>query len=324
MSRESMKRTAHSTAFTLVELLVVIAIIAILIALLLPAVQAAREAARRTQCSNNLKQIGIAVLNYESQYGHLPPAAYRLNFGGYPDGYSLHALILDFLEQNRVGDELDSTVIGSLINAESYRMAGYLCPSGFAESQGPISGAAGGQFPDGGYIYYQHYNPVLGARGNNLWTGSGTYPVIDPQSGSPPPLPPGAGFATTGLTGLNVANTLASCLDGLSNTLLIGELSGDNLRSNDQDGLPPFWPRGTTTGSPPLLCYGCRNLSFPINAYHGIWESTTNDSSFSSMHPGGTHFLMGDGSVHFFSESTELRILQGLATRADGEVAARP
>ena len=322
-----MKRTARSTAFTLVELLVVIAIIGVLVALLLPAVQAAREAARRNQCLNNLKQIGVAVSNYESQNRHLPPAAKRVTGGGYPDGYSLHALILDFLEQESVGDEVNSVVIGSLINAENYRIASYLCPSGFAESLGPIINPAGGQFPDGGLVYYQHYNPVLGARGNNLWTGSGTYPVIDPQSGSPPALPPDRGFATTGMTGLDVENTLAECTDGLSNTFLIGELSGDNLRGALEEtplGVPPFWPRGTTSGSPPLLCYGCRNLAFPINAYHGEWESTTNDSSFSSMHPGGTHFLMGDGSVHFFSESTELRLLQALATRADGDFAELP
>ena len=105
-----MPRTKYShvqpviRGFTLIELLVVISIIALLIAMLLPSLERARKAAETVLCANNLKQIGIAVLNYESQYGHLPPAAYRLNFGGYPDGYSLHALILDFLEQNRVGD----------------------------------------------------------------------------------------------------------------------------------------------------------------------------------------------------------------------------
>ena len=108
-------------------------------------------------------------------------------------------------------------------------------------------------------------------------------------------------------------------------TFVVGELSGDNLRDDTQDGVPPYWPRAVTTGSPPLLSYCCRNLSYAINAFHGNWNSNqSNDSSFSSMHPGGTHFLMGDGSAHFFSEDTDLRLLQGLATRAGSEVVQLP
>ena len=312
--------------FTIVELLVVIAIIGILTALLLPAVQAAREAARRLQCSNNLKQIGLGIHNYENALGHFPPAGYYLNRSPFPDGYSFHAIILEYLEEQATHDVAESITIFELVLPESFHIPVYLCPSGFNDRAGPVTGVP--TFPEGEFIFFQHYNPVYGARGPNLWGDPlpDPYPVAThPSFSPPPPLPPGPGLATTGMITQNEAQKISSCTDGLSKTFVVGELSGDNLRDAAQDGVPPYWPRATTSGAPPLLSYCCRNLSYAINAFHGDWNSNqSNDSSFSSMHPGGTHFLMGDGSVHFFSENAELGLLQGLATRAGSEVVQLP
>ena len=118
-----MKKKQQVRAFTLVELLVVIAIIGILIALLLPAVQAAREAARRIKCSNNLKQLGLALHSYESTFRVLPPGALvrQLSGGDYWTGYlGPHARILPFIEMNNVTNAMDiNTSYGDLVNTEA-------------------------------------------------------------------------------------------------------------------------------------------------------------------------------------------------------------
>lgn len=117
-------------AFTLVELLVVIAVIGILIALLLPAVQAAREAARRTQCQNNLKQIGLAVTEYESTFGRLPPGGFYPVATVVPDSYSVHARILPYMEQANSYQLLNlSLAATSQPQVVMQRIPNYLCPS---------------------------------------------------------------------------------------------------------------------------------------------------------------------------------------------------
>jgi prepilin-type N-terminal cleavage/methylation domain-containing protein len=126
--------STRRAAFSLVELLVVIAIIAILIGLLLPAVQKVREAAARTKCGNNLKQIGLAVHNYESTFGCLPPngswvtAASQTNFGGVP--YSVHARILPYIEQGALYQQVDLNISAASQPAVvGQRIPTYFCPS---------------------------------------------------------------------------------------------------------------------------------------------------------------------------------------------------
>src|SRR5215469_9046696 len=117
-------------AFTLVELLVVIAVIGILIALLLPAVQAAREAARRSQCQNNLKQIGLAVSLYESTFNALPPGGFYPIAAVAPDSYSVHARILPFVEEANSYQLLNlSLAATSQPQVVMQRIANYVCPS---------------------------------------------------------------------------------------------------------------------------------------------------------------------------------------------------
>lgn len=294
-----------SGGFTLVELLVVIAIIGILVALLLPAVQSAREAARRSQCVNNLKQVGLATLNYEQANRLLPPAGWKNVGGSYPSGVSVHGLILPYLEEGARETELKQTVIHNLTAAERKQVNVYLCPSGFAISldyPGDSSNPAG--------VYFvQHYNPVLGAKGINLWGGP-AYPLTG-----------GTGYgqyATSGALILDKPLKMSKVTDGTSKTFLFGEMSWDM-------GLYAFWPRSTSGGADANLSYCCRNLASPLNSNRrAADDSNLNDISFGSMHAGGGHFLLLDGSVQFFDELTELRILQAFATRAGDEQTGLP
>lgn len=304
-NKHSADRTANCNGFTLVELLVVIAIIGVLVALLLPAVQAAREAARRSHCVNNLKQIGLATLNYEQAHRLLPPAGWKNVGGAYPSGASVHGLILPFLEELAVESELKQTVIHNLTDAERTRIGIYLCPSGFSMSldyPGDSSNPAG--------VYFvQHYNPVLGAKGVNLWGGP-AYPLTG-----------GTGygqFATTGALIFDKPLKISKVSDGTSKTFAFGEMSWDM-------GLHAFWPRSTSGGADSDLSYCCRNLASPLNSdRRAADDSNLNDISFGSMHAGGGHFLLFDGSAQFVTELVELKILQAFATRGGDEQTSLP
>ncbi len=295
----------YQSAFTLVELLVVIAIIGILIALLLPAVQAAREAARRTKCSNNLKQIGLAIHNHVSAKKTLPPAGWKNVAGtaytGPPQGMSVHALLLPYLEETAVYTQLPT--FDAYFNnpvLESMRIAAYLCPTGFSESDG--SGTT--------IRYFQHYNPVLGAKGANLWGGS-DYNVSDPFGYG--------GYADTGALIMDNPLKIAKVSDGTSKTYALGEMSWDT-------GLNIPWVRSTSSGTQPRDnsgCYCCRNMVYPLNSVSLYNGAKINDYSFGSMHPGGgVHFLLVDGSVQYLRDTIALKTLQAFATRNSGESGA--
>ena len=207
--------TRSRRGFTLVELLVVIAIIGILIALLLPAVQAAREAARRSQCSNNLKQISLALLNYESTYKTLPPAGISSN------QMPWNVLILGFLEQGALYEKIDfmEGTGGVRFNQRGRDVIGlsridaYLCPSTVDDED-----IRSTSYPVGSVkMYTRHYYGILGPVGRNA------YQNVDYKSQFP-----GTWFgacATQGTSGYPAGIKLASITDGTSNTYLIGECS---------------------------------------------------------------------------------------------------
>ena len=239
-----MRRTLHKTAFTLVELLVVITIIGILIALLLPAVQAAREAARRMQCSNNLKQLGLAVLNYQSAHGVLPPGAFygdkqhpvatpSWDLSWFKGSVFVH--LLPYVEQQAIYDAYDfrqpnitaQKFAGSNVEIRTTVIAGYVCASDDHPPTFSVPAADGWMGPSGcGRVvalgnYSASAGPTTVANNSSCSCGidfsanfsgsSITLGVIDVNPAGP-------------FNRVSIAVTLADIKDGLSNTIFFGEI----------------------------------------------------------------------------------------------------
>jgi prepilin-type N-terminal cleavage/methylation domain-containing protein/prepilin-type processing-associated H-X9-DG protein len=282
--------------FTLIELLVVITIISILIALLLPAVQAAREAARRAQCSNNLKQIGIALHLYHDTHKRLPSGWRGYTPSGQPDplgepGWGWAACILPYLELENLGDKLihfDQPLTAAVNEpARSLPLVVYRCPSDIGEKTFTF-------VPDEGNVTV---TPVL-ATANYV----GVFGVEDVHKcGS---VPAGQQCKSDGTFFHNSAVTFTDIGDGLSNTFIVGERTS-------------MLGYSTWAGAPagdecaPGLVVG--SASYPPNS------AASDIHNFSSRHPQGTHFLMADGSVHLISQYIDERSYHALCTRAGEE-----
>jgi prepilin-type N-terminal cleavage/methylation domain-containing protein/prepilin-type processing-associated H-X9-DG protein len=303
--------------FTLIELLVVIAIIAILIALLLPAVQQAREAARRSQCRNNLKQIGLALHNYHDTFRGLPQgcAARRLNRNngrveGNYESWGWSASILPYLDQAPLFERLNVNSrtlhevflavgpanIGAL-NEAFPPLAAYQCPS---DTTGPRLkvGMRRNHFNNGQARLRGWRPPTSNYPGSN---GDPAGDVRAPrQSNHRPPKGP---FFTNSFV------KFRDILDGASNTIFVGEReercgAGTWIGNRNPDG-------NGVHGNDYVLARVRQPINDPLN--------TGNDNctdGFSSKHEGGAHFLMGDGSVRFLSENIH-HDLQGIPERND-------
>jgi prepilin-type N-terminal cleavage/methylation domain-containing protein len=301
-------RSARRIAFTLVELLVVIAIIGILIGLLLPAVQAAREAARRLSCQNNLKQMALAVHNYESLYKQLP----TINAGGVASsnlsGASLFATILPLIEKTSEFEmynfDLGNTHAQNRLVA-SQQIPVYLCPSAVMRRQVPGCDADSGRAP--------------GTYAASI--GSVDYPQYWSSQGRPRPNLNGA-FVYSDAVGGKTA--LRDVTDGTSNTLMVGEtaynLPDYKFTSGDCNGQSRFsftyWvnPFPGSTAATTQHGFNPRDL-----AADGVFDAGW-VRSFRSDHLGGVQFNFVDGSVQFISDSIDAVILDALATRNGGEV----
>jgi prepilin-type N-terminal cleavage/methylation domain-containing protein/prepilin-type processing-associated H-X9-DG protein len=341
-----MNRKPQSAGFTLIELLVVIAIIAVLIALLLPAVQAAREAARRSQCVNNLKQIGLAMMNYESGNGSLPPGEKGCCWGTWC------VFILPFVEQQSLFNAWNS--YGSNVPSQgaldsNFRYAGpvnttvtfsqinsYTCPSD------PNAGASNGSPGIRYHNYAVNYgnvdqaqntsNPLPSPYNPNLIARFSGAPFTD--IGSPAIDDTGDAVGFSALT----TTKLASITDGLSNSLMASELIIANPNAGaDLRGYTWWGPSASFTGiiTP--------NSTFPDNMGNGgcSWNGTNPNSvnppcnggtnnptsgqpevylGARSKHPGGVNVGMCDGSVKFFKNTINYVTWMALSTTQGGEV----
>ena len=308
------------SAFTLVELLVVIAIIGILVGLLLPAVQAAREAARRMQCSNNLKQIGLALHNYCSSFKSLPagcnglPNAAGTNFNGH--GWVWHASILPFMELNTLydaiqgadgmGNELGDQNSGKPLVVKATLLSGFWCPS-----QPDVRLGA----QKNGY-QTANYNGNMGTRignGNDDCICTGVSNLAEMMSN------PWGCMNGNGIFYVRSRTRFADVTDGLSNTIFVSEVPDSGGTAIGQFGAGcdrrVVFATGAD-GNPPN-----EMSEFLIAAESNDPINGGAEEAAGSFHTGGANFLMGDGSVHFLSENMDMPTYQAISTRAGGETA---
>ena len=309
------------SGFTLIELLVVIAIIGVLVGLLLPAVQQAREAARRSACSNNMKQQGLAVHNYADVNPEKFPVGWVGEYengewhGDEGEGHGFASRMLPFIEQNNVYKTIN---FGAQVSAASNATARttvistFLCPSdsyGSGDVFNPGAEGSGEETPDanpGGTAYSRSNYP--GCFGSEHMAGHDdhndlTAALMQVEEG----LEPGEGngiFLAGGANGEN-AVSFRDVRDGLSKTIMIGERDsrlGGSLWIGRGDGLEAGMSRVVGVGE------------------HVFNSGDPHFEDFFSSHPGGVSFVFADGHVAFLSNGMSEALFQSLSTRAGGEV----
>lgn len=298
--------------FTLIELLLVVAIIGTLIALLLPAVQAAREAARRSACVNNLKQLGVAVFDYEAAREVFPPGA-RWGRHAPPGKRKRHgsALVhlLPYLEQQALYEAFDFSKrsIDDAVFPGTTRMIGatpvpvFVCPSdeydGFFDSIAVHNYAAS----NGPTEVYDNPNCSC----DHPWQEYELAPIDDLDNYAGP------------FTRIGLQTSVSMISDGLSNTIFFGE-----VRTGCSVHTQAGWAKtnngnGYSTTLIPINFDTCNPDAVDPCRRPCTWNT---DVGYKSAHPGGAEFLYGDGSVHFLSESIDHQAYQYLGAKADGQV----
>lgn len=343
--------------FTLVELLVVIAIIGILVGLLLPAVQAAREAARRMQCSNNLKQIGIAVHNYHDTYktfpsGTINAASSHASIGlantstGGTLNHTGHMLMLPFMEQQPLHDSIDFNIAssgftgsgvgtgltGGWPNANTPVMktliSSFLCPSDRGDERGALVRTdANNHIADGQAL--MNYALCAGGHGNG-WSDGAAW---SNYSASASNLADGrTGVAYRGAFGHNGAAKFRDFLDGTSNVVIAGEVTVTNRTHSAYEHNWGGFRRYNTffNNHPNIDSTHVNNSRYHINGtcetVTGAWPCS-NDSYLNkhyvgvtaSLHPGGAQYTLGDGSTRFVSETIDKSIWAIVTRLASGQ-----
>jgi prepilin-type N-terminal cleavage/methylation domain-containing protein/prepilin-type processing-associated H-X9-DG protein len=334
--------------FTLIELLVVIAIIAVLIALLLPAVQQAREAARRTQCKNNLKQQGLALMNYESTHKVFPPA--RIDLGPnqplpttpfYQSSWTL--MILPYIDQGPLYQAYNFNLTWSNpanLEVTTTQIPAFLCPSASPQRLVPAAGtmdAVGNPYPTGKPYGFCDYGSMNAVRPAYFLSNGLPVPPMTVATNTANPAKKGKYEWDGGLKKF-AATPIAAITDGMSNTMMCVEDGGrpqiyalakaTQLTTADgwgwadiQQGysLDGTTADALTTGKADCtIPSGPCSLSPSTVAPYGV--NMTNDSEMYAFHVGGAHVLMCDGSVRFISSNIAASTLAALATRATGDI----
>jgi prepilin-type N-terminal cleavage/methylation domain-containing protein len=284
-------------AFTLIELLVVIAIIAILIALLLPAVQQAREAARRTQCRNNLHQLGLALHNYHDTHSCFPPGVVASHIGSgatndnQEPGWTCLAMILPFVDETSIynslnftlptrntpnpGETVNSTGMGQVINQ-------YICPSD-------------GSYLKSGNYGISNYMPVAGTSDSYCRYNWAPYEAT-----------------RCGIFTASSRVRIRDVRDGTSNTLMVGETQLDMLGNNYSAYAK--WAAANDHYNRSLRMTDPRHVINPV----GSWNQP--ELCLSSHHEGGAFFCFADGQVRFLSENIDAGTYAALGTKANNEI----
>lgn len=310
-----MRRTQR-VGFTLIELLVVIAIIAVLIALLLPAVQQAREAARRSQCKNNMKQLGLAFHNYHDSLSCFPVNfAVRGNGGGQAivdTGHSWITMSLPYLDQAPLYNSINHSgpLAGNAANtaAANTILQVCLCPSDSGNNSGRLDNRSDYLPNPPGVWAVTNYKACSGC--NWAWGISAWNPVSTPggkNSGNVDGLNMGNGILCSNQQNTNGPTRMRDIPDGTSNTFAIGEAL-------------PAWSSWNWWYNPNAVTATC---AVPLNAVIkrplnlGDWP---NNYSMASQHVGGGHFTMADGAVRFISENIDINVYRAAATISSGEV----
>jgi len=307
------RRHAASRGFTLIELLVVIAIIAVLIALLLPAVQAAREAARRIQCTNNLKQIALASLNYENSLQCLPSGTYYMwptACGRWKQGPSFYLSLLPYFEQVNVANSYNfmlhpyyaqnSTMQGTGISA-------LWCPSDPDVAQptvtnmprnflGSCSGVSGTQ-PNTWSFYHVSYAGSAGVFP--------AYPIgpasVDPNYAS-------VLSQANGVINFGSTTKIASITDGTSNTFMLAERNFHGLQPVGAQQVWFFWFSGAYSDTMFTTLYPInpqKSISGELQDFDVPGGGNATEEAAGSNHPGGANIAFCDGSVHFIKDSIQ-------------------
>lgn len=320
----------HRYGFTLIELLVVIAIIAVLIALLLPAVQQAREAARRTECRNNLKQMGLALHNYHDNANAFPPGA----FGVFRHSWMMsllpqldHSTVYNSALLDRDNSGLPTGANAALLNR--WQPPVIWCPSSYVEKEHLNTGGGAVRFATSSYI------GISGA-------GTSATDATDPT---------GSGRCVTGTQGYicgngilvpNSSTRMRDITDGLSNSIVVGECSawgfdaaglGKDIRGSGEWGawlgcgavVPPPLISGSFQWSDTPWSRNTTTIRYPVGSIVEVTGSGGNhrdgtNNALHSEHTGGAHVLRADGGVSFLSNQMDYSVLRNISIRDDGNV----